>query len=119
MGKFGSGYLFQPKMRARRTARTGTKAPKTTVGTSLPGLHTPPLRSVNERWLLRNASEPADTPALYAPASGPFCEAGRGILPNSPVSFACQAGKHHLCASVYKQPSGSDFVCACSCGHAH
>ena len=37
----------------------------------------------------------------------------------SSVSFACQAGKHHLCTTTYKNPSGPDFVCSCTCGHVH
>ena len=76
-------------------------------------------RPANQRWLLRNEGQPPNTPPVYAPPSGPFCETGKGILPNSVVSFACQADKHHLCAVVYKRPSGSDFVCSCTCGHAH
>jgi hypothetical protein len=76
-------------------------------------------RPASQRWLLRNAGQPAGATPIYAPPNRPFCETGKGILPKSAVSFACQADKHHLCAVVYKRPLGPDFVCSCTCGHAH
>lgn len=79
----------------------------------------PHARPANQRRLLSNAGQPAGTTQIYAPPNGPFCENGKGIPPNPVVSFACQADKHHLCAVVYKRPSGPDFVCSCTCGHAH
>jgi hypothetical protein len=75
-------------------------------------------RPANQRWHLSNAGQPAGATPIFAPPNSPFCERGKGILPNSVVSFACQADKHHLCAVVYKQPSSPDFVCSCTCGHA-
>lgn len=78
---------------------------------------TPIARPADQRWLLNNWGQQPVTPPIYAPPFDPFCEIGKGILLNSAVSFACQADKHHLCAIVYKQASGTDLVCSCNCGH--